>query len=169
MTAEELYSENEPLVFHILKRYFPDKLSDEDYQQIGRMGLWKACSSYNSDISKFSTYACHCIYNEVTMELRKTSAKRLGGNYILLSLSQPIDKDDDGHERLVSDLIVGDEDVHYVDFKCFWEALSDIERLIFKCLESGMTRAQMTEQTGLSHTTIWRHVVQIKKKWNNYI
>lgn len=169
MTPEELYFENEQLVFGVLKKYFIEKLFDEDYQQIGRIGLWKACLSYNSDISKFSTYACHCIYNEIVMEFRKLSAKRLGGNYILLSLSQPIDKAEDGYERVVEDIVIGDKDVNCVDFKGFWESLSDVERVIIRCLESGMTRPQMTELIGLSHTTIWRHVVQIKKKWNSYI
>lgn len=169
MTPEELYFENEQLVFGVLKKYFREKLFDEDYQQIGRMGLWKACLSYNSDISKFSTYAYNCVYNEIVMEFRKSSAKRLGGNYILLSLSQPVDKAEDGAERVVEDLVIGDKDVGYVDLKGFWESLSDTERVILRCLESGMTRPQITELIGLSHTTIWRHVVRIKNKWNDYI
>lgn len=164
MTPEKLYLENELLVFHVLKSRFPDKLFDEDYQQVGRIGLWKACSSYNADISKFSTYACKCIHNEIVMEFRKNSTK-----YIQLSLNQPVERDANGFERIVEETLIGDKDVQFVDFKGFWEALSDTERIIFKCLESGMTRAQMVEQTGLSHTTIWRHVVQIKKKWNDYI
>ncbi len=169
MTPEELYFENEQLVFHVLKKYFNEKLFDEDYRQIGRLGLWKACSSYNSDISKFSTYACCCIYNEIMTELRKDSVRHIGNNYILLSLNHPIDKNEDSSERVVEDLVMGDKDIRYFDFKGFWEALSGPERIIFKCLETGMTRAQMVEQIGLSHTTIWRHVVQIKKKWNDYI
>ena len=33
----------------------------KDLESIGRIGLWKACTSYKSEKGMFSTYAVDCI------------------------------------------------------------------------------------------------------------
>lgn len=77
MTSEEMYSENQKLVYKAMSVYFPTYAGDEDYLQIARMGLWKACQKYKSDKGVcFSTFAIICIRNEVFMELRRGMAKQ---------------------------------------------------------------------------------------------
>ena len=46
MTPEELYEENQPLVWFTLKKYFPSLKVDEDVLQVCRIGLWQACAEY---------------------------------------------------------------------------------------------------------------------------
>ena len=75
MTPEELYLKNEALVCHVLNKKFPMNRFDDDFQQIARLGLWKACLRYDETKSKFSTYAVPAIENEIKMELRKKSRK----------------------------------------------------------------------------------------------
>lgn len=66
MTPEERFIENMPLVYWYLSRYQSDKVADEDYKQIGFLGLWRACLAYNESMKyKFSTFAIVCIANEI--------------------------------------------------------------------------------------------------------
>lgn len=76
--AERLYRENKKLVHGALQRYFPTLAFDEDIQQIARIGLWKACLSYQEDRARFSTAAYKFIANEVRMELRRKSRPLTG-------------------------------------------------------------------------------------------
>ena len=46
MTPEELYEENQSLVWFTLKKYFPSLKVDEDILQVCRIGLWQACAEY---------------------------------------------------------------------------------------------------------------------------
>ena len=46
MTPEELYEENQSLVWFTLKKYFPSLKVDEDVLQVCRIGLWQACAEY---------------------------------------------------------------------------------------------------------------------------
>ena len=76
MTPEELYLENSKLIFGVLKRKYPWALNDDDFQQIARIGLWVACTTFNGDLGTFSTYAGRCIDNEIKREIRNSKAWR---------------------------------------------------------------------------------------------
>ena len=67
---EQAVVDNQNLVRFAINRYFPGLREDEDIFQVGWIGLWKACLSYDSSKSKLSTFAVRCIINEVRMELR---------------------------------------------------------------------------------------------------
>ena len=76
MTKEKLVEDNMGLVGFVLAKYISmtadmGAYSYEDLYQVGCIGLWKAAKSYNPEISKFSTYACRLIRNEIYGELRK--------------------------------------------------------------------------------------------------
>lgn len=169
MTAEELYLANEKLVYHVIKRYFTEKLHDEDIEQVGRLGLWKACQTYDSDESRFSTYACNCIRNTISMELRKSSAtKRNSQDYILISFDQPV-KTPGVEAMTVAEVIPGDMDVGFTDWDGFWNSLTPRERLVLSKYAECKNKAEVEKELGLSHTTIWRCVLSIREKWNAYI
>lgn len=169
MTPENLYLANEKLVFHVIKRYFTSMMHDEDVEQIGRLGLWKACQTYNSDESKFTTYACNCIRNTIAMELRKSMAtKRNSQDYILISLDQEL-KTSDIEDMTVAEVIPGDMDVGFVDWDGFWNSLTKRERLVLLTYAKCKNKTEVVKKLGISHTTIWRCVTSIRKKWNAYI
>lgn len=72
MSPEERYLSNENLVYDVLKKYFPMYFKSEDMRQEGRIGLWKACITFNEDHGvAFSSYAYRCIRNAILMALRK--------------------------------------------------------------------------------------------------
>lgn len=60
-----------PLVIYIAARFHPSGINDiDDFIQTGYIGLLKAIRSYNSEKSKFSTYAYACIVRELIREIK---------------------------------------------------------------------------------------------------
>ena len=67
---QKLVLNNQKLVYHVIKQmHLYHKL--EDYLDVGLIGLCKAAQTFNLENgSKFSTYACICIRNNILMEIR---------------------------------------------------------------------------------------------------
>ena len=67
---QKLVLDNQKLVYHVIKRLdLYNKL--EDYFDIGLIGLCKAAQTFKPENgSRFSTYACVCIRNNILMEIR---------------------------------------------------------------------------------------------------
>lgn len=67
---QKLVLDNQKLVYHVIKQmHLYHKL--EDYFDVGLIGLCKAAQTFNLENgSKFSTYACICIRNNILMEIR---------------------------------------------------------------------------------------------------
>ena len=67
---QKLVLDNQKLVYHVIKQlHLYDKL--EDYLDVGIIGLCKAAQTFKPENnSKFSTYACICIRNNILMEIR---------------------------------------------------------------------------------------------------
>ena len=67
---QKLVLNNQKLVYHIIKQlHLYHKL--EDYLDVGIIGLCKAAQTFKPENgSKFSTYACICIRNDILMEIR---------------------------------------------------------------------------------------------------
>ena len=74
LSPAQLFIENERLTTYQAKRWFPTTDSEihDDIMGEARIGLWKACMTYNPDKGyEFSTYACRVISNQINMFLRK--------------------------------------------------------------------------------------------------
>lgn len=67
---QKLVLDNQKLVYHVMKQLrLYHKL--EDYFDVGIIGLCKAAKTFKPENgSKFSTYACICIRNNILMEIR---------------------------------------------------------------------------------------------------
>ena len=67
---QKLVLDNQNLVYHVIKQlHLYHKL--EDYFDVGIIGLCKAAKTFKPENnSKFSTYACICIRNNILMEIR---------------------------------------------------------------------------------------------------
>lgn len=78
---DKLIRHNLRLVAHIVKKYYAQPGSQEDFISIGTIGLIKAVNSFdNTKGARFATYASRCIENEIRMTLR--SAKKNTGRCI---------------------------------------------------------------------------------------
>lgn len=165
MTPEELYFKNESLVYHVLNRKFHMSRLDDDFQQIGRLGLWKACLSYDETKGKFSTYAVPCIENQIKMELRK-----MGRRPVETSLDALVrDTDEDGDRLTISGLFMSEKDVGFVDTIWVDKELTDRQKRILGLLYDGMVQADIAREIGISQTMVSREVTKIRNIAQKYI
>ncbi len=89
------------LVAHVVKKYYASREDQDDLISGGTIGLIKAISSFDTNKNiKLATYAAKCIENEILMYFR--SLRKLSQE---VSLSDPIDSDNDGSALSLLDVI----------------------------------------------------------------
>lgn len=165
MTPEELYFKNEALVYHVLHKKFHMNRLNDDFQQIARLGLWKACLSYDETKGKFSTYAVPCIANQIKMELRKMSRKP-----IEISLDDFVkDTSDDADRLTISGICIGEQDVGFIDTIWVDKELTERQKRILSLLYDGMVQADIAREIGISQTMVSREVAKIRSIAQKYI
>ncbi len=102
-----LVERNLRLVVYIAKKFENTGIGIEDLISIGTIGLMKSVNTFNSDKNiKLATYASRCIENEILMYLRKNN--KIKGE---VSIDEPLNKDCDGNELLLSDILGTDPDI----------------------------------------------------------
>lgn len=102
-----LIEKNLRLVAHVCKKYSSTNIDLDDLISIGTIGLMKGVNTFNSDKNiKLATYASRCIENEILMYLRKNNKTK--GE---ISIDEPLNKDCDGNELLLSDILGTDPDI----------------------------------------------------------
>lgn len=161
MTPEELYFKNEPLVHYVLNKKFPMNRLDDDFKQIARLGIWKACLRYDETKGKFSTYAVPAIENEIKRELRKMSRKP-----IETSLDALIR---DADELTISEVCMSEQDVEFIDTAFVGKELTDRQKRILSLLYDGMVQTEIAKEIGISQTMISREVAKIRNVAQKYI
>lgn len=108
-----LIERNLRLVVYIAKKFENTGIGIEDLISIGTIGLAKGVNTFKADKNiKLATYASRCIENEILMYLRRTN--KLKGE---ISLDEPLNKDADGNELLLSDILGTDCDVTSKDIE----------------------------------------------------
>lgn len=91
----DLVTENESLIYHVLKQMNLYNQRNE-YYDVGAIGLCKASNTFDETKGyTFSTYACFCIKNQILQEIRKSKSKHNKANYGCISLNKTIDNEND--------------------------------------------------------------------------
>ena len=104
---QTLVEHNLRLVVYIAKKFENTGIGIEDLISIGTIGLMKGVNTFNADKNiKLATYASRCIENEILMFLRKNN--KIKGE---VSIDEPLNKDGDGNELLLSDILGTEPDV----------------------------------------------------------
>ena len=102
-----LVERNLRLVVYIAKKFENTGVGLEDLISIGTIGLMKGVNTFKLDKKiKLATYASRCIENEILMFLRKNN--KIKGE---ISIDEPLNKDGDGNELLLSDILGTDSDI----------------------------------------------------------
>lgn len=175
-----LAQRNLRLVVYIAKKFENTGIDFEDLISIGTIGLMKAINTFNNDKKiKLATYASRCIENEILMQLRKDTKIR---NEI--SIDEPLNKDSDGNELLLSDVLGTDDNItskeieDEVDMKLLENAinkLNDRERYIMR-LRFGIdsfgkekTQKEVADLLGISQSYISRLEKKIMNKMKKEI
>ena len=98
---ETLICHNLRLVAHIVKKYYPTAVDQEELVSIGTIGLIKAIDTFDAGKgARFATYAGRCVQNEILMHFR--AQKKLGAE---VSIHETIDTDKDGNPMTYMDII----------------------------------------------------------------
>ena len=104
---QKLVERNLRLVVYIAKKFENTGIGIEDLISIGTIGLMKGVNTFKADKKiKLATYASRCIENEILMFLRRNSKTK--GE---VSIDEPLNKDSDGNELLLSDILGTDPDI----------------------------------------------------------
>ena len=104
-----LVERNLRLVVYIAKKFENTGIGIEDLISIGTIGLMKGVNTFNAAKNiKLATYASRCIENEILMYLRKNNKTKSE-----ISIDEPLNKDCDGNELLLSDILGTDPDITY--------------------------------------------------------
>lgn len=102
-----LVERNLRLVVYIAKKFENTGIGLEDLISIGTIGLMKGVNTFNSEKKiKLATYASRCIENEILMFIRKNNKIKTE-----VSIDEPLNKDSDGNELLLSDILGTDPDI----------------------------------------------------------
>ena len=107
LARQTLVERNLRLVVYIAKKFENTGIGLEDLISIGTIGLMKGVNTFKSDKNiKLATYASRCTANEILMSLRNSN--RLKGE---VSIDEPLNKDGDGNELLLSEILGTDPDI----------------------------------------------------------
>ena len=107
LARQTLVERNLRLVVYIAKKFENTGIGLEDLISIGTIGLMKGVNTFKPDKNiKLATYASRCIENEILMFLRKSN--KLKGE---VSIDEPLNKDGDGNELLLSEILGTDPDI----------------------------------------------------------
>lgn len=173
MTPEELYLENSKLIFGVLKRKYPWALNDEDFQQIARIGLWAACTTFNDDLGTFSTYAGRCIDNEIKGTIRNSKVWRRNperAGFVEVPLDAPgRNKRKNEDAASISESVPGDLDVPFIDTEGFWKSLTEEEKMIVHCLANGKLKKDVAHLLGITRYELGKRLVPMRQKFEDYI
>jgi RNA polymerase sporulation-specific sigma factor len=102
-----LIERNLRLVVYIARKFDNTGIWVEDLVSIGTIGLIKAVKTFDpSKRIKLATYASKCIENEILMYLRRAARIRTE-----VSFDEPLNKDWEGNELLLSDVMGTDNDI----------------------------------------------------------
>ncbi len=176
-----LVERNLRLVVYIAKKFENTGMDLEDLISIGTIGLMKAINTFNTGKNiKLATYASRCIENEILMQLRRTSKLKSE-----VSIDEPLNKDSDGNELLLSDILGTEDNVtskgieDEVDKKLLRIAIEHLnhrEKDIMK-LRFGIgttegkekTQKEVADMMGISQSYISRLEKKIMKKMKKEI
>ncbi len=170
-----LVERNLRLVVYIAKKFENTGIDLEDLISIGTIGLMKAINTFNIGKNiKLATYASRCIENEILMQLRKTTKIKSE-----VSIDEPLNKDGDGNELLLSDILGTDNDitskgiedeVDKILLKASIEKLTKREKYIMQLRfgingdEKEKTQKEVADLLGISQSYISRLEKKIMRK-----
>lgn len=138
-----LIERNLRLVVYIARKFDNTGIAVEDLVSIGAIGLIKAVRTFDPNKRiKLATYASKCIENEILMYLRRNNRLRSE-----VSWDEPLNRDWEGNELLLSDVYGTDEDIIYRDLE------DEVDKLLLRKAMmklSGRERTIMELRFGLT-------------------
>lgn len=156
----ERYIVNEHLIYGALKTMCPGIKFTDDILQNARLGLWRACLAFNKERGAFSTFAYYHIMGEVKNAYKKADPQVESLDALL---------GESGSSASFADILEGESDVGFTDYRTWYTTLSDVDKEIVGRLIAGYRQADIGRTMGQSKAVISAHVKKIQKSFNKYI
>lgn len=160
MTKQEidnLITENHNLIYFCLNKW---KMPIDEYYDVAAIGLCRAAQTYDSTRTKFSTYACACIYNEFRHTLRmQRSGQRIPADK-LISFENELTANPD-IDITFFDLVSGSNSAESISLSqifvdSVFSRLSDTDKIILKLSILGYIQSEIGKQVGISQVSVSR-------------
>ena len=104
---DKLIEHNLRLVAHVVKKYYTERVDQDDLISIGTIGLIKGVSTFKPNKGiKLATYAARCVENEILMHFR--SLKKTAQD---ISINDPIETDKEGNDLSLIDVIADEANI----------------------------------------------------------
>lgn len=166
--AKQLFEKNDKLVYVFLHRKYGTLAFDEDIQQIARLGLWRACLTFDADRGmQFSTLAYRCMQNEVLQHFRREKKNVASSCSIYDLIGDP----EDGLQ-LIETLASADRADDCISTMAYEKALasiSDRDKRIVKLCIKGFTQKEVAQEVGISRPLVSRIIKHFQQKFMQYM
>ena len=168
----ELVKNNTKLVKYVysshIASYYKSIAEYEDFISAGKVGLVKAANGYNGS-TKFITYACICIKNEMMRLVRRSFAKERIPASALVSLDAPIpDTSELSYSDIISDYDNTQAACIKLDIITFMKKLTDRDKSIFEQHILGTNQEIIARNVGLSQPVISRRIKKLQNKFKEF-
>lgn len=167
---EQLIEKYSYLVKANIKKHLPSKMYDEDYYQIGLIGLWEALKKYKKlPTAKFETYASTIIRNKLIDEIRKENSQRqhLNNTSNTFSLEQPLSSDINSVS--IKDVIEDKSNGKVIDLKGWVDSLDEGEYEVVRLKSAGVANQEIPSIIHISRYEIDKRLKSAKEKWENNV
>lgn len=159
---EQKIIDNMGLVHHVLHKYFPLCIDNQDNIQNGYVGLIKAVDSFDESTGNtFSTYATRCIFNEIAMDLRRRN--KYAKDISLYAVLAEGDTRDD--PLTIEDVLSYEDDYTPMYIQEFVRCLDEREITILRYLMDGKTQKYVSDHLGMTRSNVCRIVKKMRSKW----
>ena len=156
---EEITRRYQGLIYVIAKDFSYPGFDSNDFFQLGLMGLYSACKTYNANGKvSFKNYAALCIKRRYTSLVRSLLSKKSVPADAVVSVDES-DSDIQNPEYL---LLNRENDEEF--FKSVRVKLSYMEFAVMKEYVTGKTYKEIAEKLGLSFKAVDNALVRIRKK-----
>lgn len=162
----KLIENNIKLVYHTVHKYFDYGDKDEFISQ-GYIGLIRAANKFDETKKiKFSTFACRCIYNEISKYLCVQNYNCRKANVDAVSMDNIIY---DNNERLTfKDLLECEEDYSVVNVSSLLDLIDtfNIKDGKYACIKKaeGYSLSEIGEELGVSKEAVRQKIHRVKIK-----
>ncbi|TCL65878.1 RNA polymerase sigma factor (sigma-70 family) [Hydrogenispora ethanolica] len=156
---QKTVEDNMPLVWYVLKKYFPKHCTNEDVFQIGCLGLCRAAAKFDPERGvAFSTYAAVCIISEIRHYFRESH------RHVWRFETESTDDLESGYYQLPAVLDTENEALANCNLEKVLHNLPFNVRKTAICRMAGLTQCETAAKLGVSQAQISRLLKRVKTK-----
>lgn len=171
---QKLVEVNHNLIYKFANK---ENLAIDEYYDILAIGLCRAAIGFEESKGKFSTFAFHCMKNELCMYWRHGQRQSAIPDNMVLSYGATISNSDNDSEGSYGNTFLDYfADKNFTDEIVISEIMSNVlldvlnekEKRIVELLVDGFNQTDIANKLNCSRQNVNHYIKQINKKWSAY-